>query len=59
MNVRLNLSRSFSRSVYLYGEAARSESRRSLPSIRAGEYEALLEKVRLQSVNLDMRLSVM
>ncbi|XP_062845904.1 formimidoyltransferase-cyclodeaminase [Trichomycterus rosablanca] len=32
--------------VYLYGEAARSESRRSLPSIRAGEYEALPEKLK-------------
>lgn len=32
--------------VYLYGEAARSEARRSLPSVRAGEYEALPEKVR-------------
>ncbi len=32
--------------VYLYGEAARKESRRSLPSVRAGEYEALPEKVR-------------
>nr|XP_020670495.1 formimidoyltransferase-cyclodeaminase isoform X1 [Pogona vitticeps] len=32
--------------VYLYGEAARNESRRSLPAIRAGEYEALPEKLR-------------
>ncbi|XP_076841219.1 formimidoyltransferase-cyclodeaminase isoform X2 [Brachyhypopomus gauderio] len=32
--------------VYLYGEAARTESRRSLPSVRAGEYEALPEKLR-------------
>ncbi|TFJ96798.1 3-hydroxy-2-methylbutyryl-CoA dehydrogenase [Platysternon megacephalum] len=31
--------------VYLYGEAARKESRKSLPAIRAGEYEALPEKV--------------
>lgn len=31
--------------VYLYGEAAREESRKSLPTIRAGEYEALPEKV--------------
>ncbi|XP_075790240.1 formimidoyltransferase-cyclodeaminase [Pelodiscus sinensis] len=31
--------------VYLYGEAARQESRRSLPAIRAGEYEALPEKL--------------
>ncbi|TRZ00777.1 hypothetical protein DNTS_034749, partial [Danionella cerebrum] len=30
---------------YLYGEAARKESRRSLPSVRAGEYEALPEKL--------------
>uniref|UniRef100_A0AAR2INY5 Formimidoyltransferase-cyclodeaminase n=1 Tax=Pygocentrus nattereri TaxID=42514 RepID=A0AAR2INY5_PYGNA len=32
--------------VYLYGEAARTESRRSLPSVRAGEYEALPEKLK-------------
>nr|XP_020447685.1 formimidoyltransferase-cyclodeaminase [Monopterus albus]XP_020447686.1 formimidoyltransferase-cyclodeaminase [Monopterus albus]XP_020447687.1 formimidoyltransferase-cyclodeaminase [Monopterus albus]XP_020447688.1 formimidoyltransferase-cyclodeaminase [Monopterus albus]XP_020447689.1 formimidoyltransferase-cyclodeaminase [Monopterus albus]XP_020447690.1 formimidoyltransferase-cyclodeaminase [Monopterus albus] len=32
--------------VYLYGEAARRESRRSLPSVRAGEYEALPEKLK-------------
>ncbi|XP_026534813.1 formimidoyltransferase-cyclodeaminase [Notechis scutatus] len=31
--------------VYLYGEAALNESRRSLPAIRAGEYEALPEKL--------------
>ncbi|XP_039979194.1 formimidoyltransferase-cyclodeaminase isoform X2 [Xiphias gladius] len=30
--------------VYLYGEAARKETRRSLPSVRAGEYEALPDK---------------
>uniref|UniRef100_A0A8P4G7H7 Formimidoyltransferase-cyclodeaminase n=1 Tax=Dicentrarchus labrax TaxID=13489 RepID=A0A8P4G7H7_DICLA len=33
-------------SVYLYGEAARKETRRSLPSVRAGEYEALPEKLK-------------
>uniref|UniRef100_A0A8C5C9K0 Formimidoyltransferase-cyclodeaminase n=1 Tax=Gadus morhua TaxID=8049 RepID=A0A8C5C9K0_GADMO len=32
--------------VYLYGAAARSEKRRNLPSIRAGEYEALPEKLK-------------
>ncbi|XP_013795299.1 formimidoyltransferase-cyclodeaminase [Apteryx mantelli] len=31
--------------VYLYGEAAREESRKSLPAIRAGEYEALPKKL--------------
>uniref|UniRef100_A0A8D2NTH7 Formimidoyltransferase-cyclodeaminase n=1 Tax=Zosterops lateralis melanops TaxID=1220523 RepID=A0A8D2NTH7_ZOSLA len=31
--------------VYLYGAAARDESRKALPSIRAGEYEALPEKL--------------
>uniref|UniRef100_A0A2I3I009 Formimidoyltransferase-cyclodeaminase n=1 Tax=Nomascus leucogenys TaxID=61853 RepID=A0A2I3I009_NOMLE len=31
--------------VYLYGEAARMDSRRTLPAIRAGEYEALPKKV--------------
>ncbi|XP_048659772.1 formimidoyltransferase-cyclodeaminase isoform X4 [Marmota marmota marmota] len=31
--------------VYLYGEAARTASRRTLPAIRAGEYEALPEKL--------------
>ncbi|XP_075399447.1 formimidoyltransferase-cyclodeaminase [Tenrec ecaudatus] len=32
--------------VYLYGEAARMASRRTLPAIRAGEYEALPEKLK-------------
>ncbi|XP_032344085.1 formimidoyltransferase-cyclodeaminase isoform X1 [Camelus ferus] len=32
--------------VYLYGEAARTAHRRSLPAIRAGEYEALPEKLK-------------
>ncbi|XP_069577308.1 formimidoyltransferase-cyclodeaminase [Brachyistius frenatus] len=32
--------------VYLYGEAARTESRRNLPSVRAGEYEALPDKLK-------------
>ncbi|KAM7365870.1 hypothetical protein PAMP_016763 [Pampus punctatissimus] len=32
--------------VYLYGEAARTETRRSLPSVRAGEYEALPDKLK-------------
>lgn len=32
--------------VYLYGEAARQEKRRSLPAIRVGEYEALPEKLK-------------
>lgn len=32
--------------VYLYGEAARTETRRSLPSVRTGEYEALPEKLK-------------
>lgn len=35
--------------VYLYGEAAQTAGRRSLPAIRAGEYEALPEKVRVSS----------
>ncbi|XP_072340139.1 formimidoyltransferase-cyclodeaminase isoform X2 [Scyliorhinus torazame] len=30
--------------VYLYGEAARNERRRTLPNIRVGEYEGLQEK---------------
>ncbi|XP_054633885.1 formimidoyltransferase-cyclodeaminase isoform X2 [Dunckerocampus dactyliophorus] len=32
--------------VFLYGEAARSEARRRLPSVRAGEYEALADKLK-------------
>ncbi|XP_039113023.1 formimidoyltransferase-cyclodeaminase isoform X1 [Hyaena hyaena] len=32
--------------VYLYGEAAQTAGRRSLPAIRAGEYEALPEKLK-------------
>lgn len=35
----------FSPPVYLYGEAAAEEKRRLLPSVRAGEYEGLVEKV--------------
>ncbi|NXJ79468.1 FTCD cyclodeaminase, partial [Trogon melanurus] len=31
--------------VYLYGEAAQDERRKALPAIRAGEYEALPEKL--------------
>ncbi|XP_072274563.1 formimidoyltransferase-cyclodeaminase [Pyxicephalus adspersus] len=33
--------------VYLYGEAARNENRRALPSVRAGEYEALPNKLQI------------
>ncbi|XP_057677769.1 formimidoyltransferase-cyclodeaminase [Corythoichthys intestinalis] len=32
--------------VFLYGEAARCDARRSLPSVRAGEYEALADKLK-------------
>ncbi|XP_028327669.1 formimidoyltransferase-cyclodeaminase [Gouania willdenowi] len=32
--------------VYLYGEAARQESRKNLPSVRSGEYEALPDKLK-------------
>ncbi|XP_044200303.1 formimidoyltransferase-cyclodeaminase isoform X2 [Thunnus albacares] len=32
--------------VYLYGEAARKEMRRNLPAVRAGEYEALPDKLK-------------
>ncbi|XP_045357037.1 formimidoyltransferase-cyclodeaminase isoform X2 [Leopardus geoffroyi] len=32
--------------VYLYGEAAQTAGRRTLPAIRAGEYEALPEKLK-------------
>ncbi|CAN9498287.1 unnamed protein product [Ophioblennius macclurei] len=32
--------------VYLYGEAAQTERRRNLPTVRAGEYEALPEKLK-------------
>ncbi|XP_042811357.1 formimidoyltransferase-cyclodeaminase isoform X1 [Panthera leo] len=32
--------------VYLYGEAAQTAGRRALPAIRAGEYEALPEKLK-------------
>ena len=31
--------------VYLYGEAATEEHRKTVPQIRAGEYEGLMEKV--------------
>ncbi|XP_075034746.1 formimidoyltransferase-cyclodeaminase [Mixophyes fleayi] len=39
--------------VYLYGEAARSENRRSLPAVRAGEYEALPTKLQNPEWNPD------
>ena len=31
--------------VYLYGEAATEDHRKTLPQVRAGEYEGLYEKV--------------
>ncbi|KAK7877786.1 hypothetical protein WMY93_031546 [Mugilogobius chulae] len=40
----LKLSQSLNVPVYLYGAAAQCESRRSLPSVRAGEYEGLEQK---------------
>ncbi|KAM9305651.1 formimidoyltransferase-cyclodeaminase [Gastrophryne carolinensis] len=39
--------------VYLYGEAARQDSRRSLPAVRAGEYEALPTKLKNPEWNPD------
>ncbi|XP_070814154.1 formimidoyltransferase-cyclodeaminase [Chaetodon trifascialis] len=39
--------------VYLYGEAAQKETRRSLPSVRAGEYEALPEKLKREEWSPD------
>ncbi len=39
--------------VYLYSEAARSESRRNLADIRKGEYEALPEKMKDESFKPD------
>ena len=38
-------------SVYLYGEAAVDEKRKALPSVRAGEFEGLVEKVRLRFIS--------
>jgi len=32
--------------VYLYGEASATDYRKTVPQIRAGEYEGLQEKVR-------------
>ncbi|KAM6162804.1 formimidoyltransferase-cyclodeaminase [Erethizon dorsatum] len=40
------LAKELSVPVYLYGEAARMASRRTLPAIRAGEYEGLPEKLK-------------
>lgn len=40
------LARELGVPVYLYGEAAQTASRQALPAIRAGEYEALPEKLR-------------
>ncbi len=39
--------------VYLYGEAAEDEKRKTVPQIRAGEYESLPEKV---SINWSMTI---
>ncbi|XP_034409394.1 formimidoyltransferase-cyclodeaminase [Cyclopterus lumpus] len=39
--------------VFLYGEAARKETRRSLPSVRSGEYEALPDKLELEDWSPD------
>ncbi|KAM8905174.1 formimidoyltransferase-cyclodeaminase isoform 2-T2 [Spinachia spinachia] len=39
--------------VFLYGEAARKESRRNLPSVRSGEYEALPDKLKLSDWSPD------
>lgn len=50
-NLSLSNSVTLLSSVYLYGEAARQEKRRSLPAIRVGEYEALPEKVLFSSDN--------
>ena len=36
--------------VYLYGEAASEDHRKTLPQVRAGEYEGLLEKVKNRSL---------
>lgn len=41
----LKLAQTLQVPVYLYGAATSCESRRSLPSVRAGEYEALPQKL--------------
>ncbi|XP_041637495.1 formimidoyltransferase-cyclodeaminase isoform X1 [Cheilinus undulatus] len=46
VSVVISGSKSVWSSVYLYGLAALRESRRSLPAVRAGEYEALPDKLR-------------
>uniref|UniRef100_A0A8D1LW73 Formimidoyltransferase-cyclodeaminase n=1 Tax=Sus scrofa TaxID=9823 RepID=A0A8D1LW73_PIG len=45
LNVRI-LRKGTYGAVYLYGEAARKAGRQSLPALRAGEYEALPEKLK-------------
>uniref|UniRef100_A0A8D1EEA2 Formimidoyltransferase-cyclodeaminase n=1 Tax=Sus scrofa TaxID=9823 RepID=A0A8D1EEA2_PIG len=45
LNVRI-LRKGTYGAVYLYGEAARTAGRQSLPALRAGEYEALPEKLK-------------
>lgn len=35
--------------MYLYGEAATEDHRKTVPQIRAGEYEGLPEKVKMDS----------
>lgn len=47
------VGRELSIPVYLYAEAASREDRRRLPDIRAGEYEALPEKMKNESFRPD------
>ena len=44
--------------VYLYGEAASEDHRKTLPQVRAGEYEGLLEKVNYCSLPYKLTLSL-
>lgn len=44
--------------MYLYGFAAQEEKRKKLPSIRAGEYEKMSEKVQEQTLLNEVQSSV-
>ena len=44
-HIAAHIINKFSISVYLYGEAATEDHRKTLPQVRAGEYEGLPDKV--------------
>ena len=45
------------KSVYLYGEASTQDYRKTVPQIRAGEYEGLAEKVLANLVTVNYSIA--